>query len=136
MDPITAAIIAAIAAGVTTKFAESTTEAVGSAIKESYAKLKALLNSKFGEKSEVVEAVAKLEAAPDSAGRRGVLQEEVAKAKAADDPKIIEAAEGLREQLKALPGASQVFQQAIGSNIAQASGGSTATVNVNTPPQK
>ena len=52
MDPITTAIVTAIAA------------VSSSAIKDSYSALKALLKKKFGEKNDLVEAVNKLEAKP------------------------------------------------------------------------
>ena len=125
MDPITAAIVAAIAAG-TAKVAEQ-------AIVDAYAGLKELLRRKFGAKSEVVKAVKALEAKPDSAARKDVVKEEVAAAKADQDPELLQAAHALLDKIGAQPGGVQVIQQATGSYIAQASGGSTASVNVNTP---
>ena len=88
VDPITTAIVAAIAA-------------VGSsAIKDSYSALKALLKNKFGEKSDLVEAVNKLEEKPQSEARKATVQEEVEAAKASDDPEVVQLAQSLLEKLK------------------------------------
>ena len=78
-------------------------------------------------------AVEGVEAKPDSAGRKATLEEEVASAKADQDAELLKAAQALLEKLNAQPGGAQIIQQATGSYIAQASGGSTATVNVNVP---
>lgn len=125
MDPITTAIIAAVAAGVTK---------VGpQAIADAYTALKDLLKSKFGVHSDVFKSVDDLEAKPDSAGRKATLQEEVAAAKADQDPDIRKAAQELLDKISAQPGGGQHIQQAIGSYIAQADRNSTASVNVNQP---
>ena len=96
MEPITTAIIAALA-----KLAEP-------AVKDAYDGLKTLLINKFGKNSELVEAVEKVEAKPDSLGRQTMLQEEVLVAKVEQDPEILKAAEVLIEQIKAQPGGQQV----------------------------
>jgi hypothetical protein len=122
MEPIITALVAAAAAGVT-KVGEK-------AIVEAYTGLKDLLRRKFGAQSEVAKAVEAVEAKPDSAGRKATLSEELTAAKADQDAELVEAARKLLEQIQAQPGGAQVIQQATGSNIAQAAGGSTATVNV------
>jgi hypothetical protein len=73
MDPITAAIVAALGAGAISGLAETSKTALADA----YHGLKDLLVKKFGTKSDVVQAIAHLEAKPDSAGRQGTLQEEI-----------------------------------------------------------
>ncbi len=129
MDPITTAILAAIAAGAVAGAAK-----VGEqAIVDAYTGLKELLKRKFGAKSEVVKAVKALETKPDSAARKDVVKEEVAAAKADQDPELLQAAQALLDKIGARPGGVQIIQQATGSYIAQASGGSTAGVNVNAP---
>lgn len=70
MDPITAAVVAAAAAGLGS--------VAQSAIVDAYAALKRLLVERAGEDSEVIRAVDGIEARPDSAARRTVLEEEVA----------------------------------------------------------
>ncbi len=129
MDPISTAILAAIAAGAVA----GATKVGEQAIVDAYTGLKELLKRKFGAKSEVVKAVKALEAKPDSAARKGVVNEEVAAAKADQDPELLQAAQALLDRIGAKPGGMQVIQQATGSYIAQASGGSSASVNVNTP---
>lgn len=127
MDPVTTAFIAAVAAGA----AGGVGKVAEEAIVDGYNALKAALRRKFGAESEVAEAVEKVEAKPESAGRRETLKEEVAAAGADQDPELRQAAEGLLERLKAQPGGAESVQQiASGSYIAQASHGGTASVNV------
>jgi hypothetical protein len=131
MDPITAAIIAALTAGALSGLTDTSRKLIADA----YAGLKSLLLKKFGGQSPVVQSVTNLEAKPESPNRQGVLQEEVQAAKADQDPDLLQAAQALLEQIKAQPGGEQHIQNAIGSYIAQADHGSTATVNVNRPPE-
>ena len=117
MDPITTAIVAAIAA------------VSSSAIKDSYSVLKALLNKKFGEKSDLVEAVNKLEAKPQSEARKATVQEEVEAVKANDDPEIVQLAQSLLEKLKEHPEGQQVINQTI-SNVKYAATSGTGTASI------
>jgi HetE-like protein len=130
MEPITfTAIVAALSAGV----AAGVGKVGESALVDAYQGLKAALKRKFGDQSEVVEAVDMLEKRPDSEGRRVTLKEEVERAKVDEDPDLKQAAQELLDRLKAQPGGEQHIQSAIGSYIAQADRGSTATVNVDRP---
>lgn len=88
MDPITTAIMAALA------------NLTKDAIKDSYNALKCACKKKFGEKSDLVEAVDKLEKKPDSEARKGMLQEEIEVANAHKDTEIIHLAEILLEKIK------------------------------------
>src|SRR3990170_1524733 len=112
MDPISTAIIAAVASGVTKEIAAS-----------AYLALKNLLLRKFGPESKVVQAVKDVEEDPESQSYKTVLQEQILKAKADEDAELLEVAQVLLEKIKAEPSGSQSSQQAIGTNIAQASGG-------------
>ncbi len=125
MDPITAAIVAAVSAGAISGL----TEASKTAIADAYNKLKALLTKKFGGESDVVHAVNEVEAKPDSAGRKATLQEEVTTAKADQDQEVLQVAQALLQLLQATPEGGQHVQIATGNYIAQADRGSTATVN-------
>lgn len=125
MDPITTAILAALAAGAA--------DIGKKVIPDAYEGLKALIRRKFGSESELAQAVDKLEKNPNSAGRKETLREEVQTVKADQDPEILAAAQALLEQIKSQPGGEQHIQMAIGSYIAQADRGSTASVNVNKP---
>ncbi len=129
MDPITMAIVAAIAAGVTA----GATEVGKQAIVDAYSGLKTLLKDKFGNESEVVKSVEGVEKRPESDTRKELLKEEVSLAKADKDPDIVAAAQALLDQLKAQPGGEQHIQTATGSYIAQADRGGMATVSVNQP---
>lgn len=131
MDPITVAIVAAVSAGVISGL----TEASKTAITDAYNKLKALLTKKFGGDSEVVHAVNEVEAKPDAAGRKAMLQAEVATAKADQDQDLLQAAQTLLQLLQASPEGAQHIQTATGSYIAQADRGSTASVNIGRSPE-
>ena len=85
-EPVTTAILAAIAAGAVTGATETAKQAIGDA----YAALKALLVRKLGGESEAVD---KLEKKPDSAGWKETATEELAKAGANQDPELVAAAE-------------------------------------------
>jgi hypothetical protein len=126
MDPITTAIVAALAAGA----ASGATEIGKQALVDAYGALKAALKKKFGPDSDLADAMHKLEQKPDSAGRKALLQEEVAASQADQDADLLAAAQALLEQIKTRPGGEQHIQQATGSYIAQADRGGTATVTV------
>lgn len=126
MDPITTAIIAALSAGATSAIPDVATKAIG----DSYDSLKALLKKKFGSDSDVVGAVEKLESKPDSEGRQKVVAEELSAVGADADADLIGVATALLKQIKTQPSGIHHVQVARGSNIAQASEGGTATVNV------
>ena len=95
MDPITTAIVATLASG----FGGDATAVEKKAKVEAYEALIAILEKKFGIQSEIVNAIEGLEAKPNSTGRKGVLKEEVAAAKADRDPDILQAAQVLLDQI-------------------------------------
>ncbi len=127
MDPITAAILAGIASGAAAGMTSAGLETAGKA----YRKLKGFLSDKLGAKHDLVVAVDQLENKPDSEARRGMVAEEVEASGIGKDAPIVALANALLKELKDVPAASSYVQQtAIGNNIAQASHGGTATVNV------
>jgi|SRR5215217_3274183 len=128
MDPITTAILAAIAQGIITGAAQAVGE---NPINDAYQKLKAILKGKFGNDSDIVEAVDKVEERPDSEVRKELLKEEVEIAGVDQDPEVRQAAQELLDRLRAQPSGEQHIQSAEGSYIAQANHGSTAEVRVN-----
>ncbi|MBD2473077.1 hypothetical protein [Nostoc sp. FACHB-145] len=117
MDPITTAIVASVA------------NLSKDVIKDSYGALKATLKKKFGEKSDLVNAVDGLEKKPDSEGRKATVQEEVEIAKANDDPELLKLAQDLLSQLKEQPGGQQVINQTI-SNVKYAATSGTGTASI------
>ncbi len=131
MDPITAAIVAAVSAGAISGL----TEASKTAISDAYNKLKASLSKKFGGESDVVHAVNEVEAKPDSAGRKATLQEEITNTKADQDQEVLQAAQALLHLLQTIPEGGQHVQTATGSYIAQADQGSSASVNTGRAPE-
>ncbi len=99
MDPITTAIVAALA------------NLSKDAIKDGYGALKVALQKKFGDQSDLVDAVDKLEKKPDSEGRKAILQEEFEIAKVNDDPDVIRLAQDLLDKIKEQPGGQQTINQ-------------------------
>jgi hypothetical protein len=132
MEPISTAIIAALTAGAVSGVTESTKKAIS----DGYTGLKTLIHKKFHSKTDVSDAIAKLEAKPDSPGRQQTLTEELKATNAAEDPELLAAAQSLLELIKALPQGGQHIQHAVGIGIAQADRGGTATVNFPAPPIK
>jgi hypothetical protein len=98
------------------------------AIVDGYNGLKALVTKKFGTNNEATTAIEKLEAKPDSAGRQQTLAEELQASGASADPELLTAAQSLLELIKNLPTGEQHIQHAVGTGIAQADRGSTASV--------
>jgi len=120
-------IVAALIGGVVA----SVGKVASTAVEDAYNALKALLTRKLGKDSDAVEAVAKLEKQPDREDRKATVAEELRAAKVADDPDLVDATRRLQAALDQLPAADRAqIQHAVGNYIAQASGGSTATVNV------
>ena len=117
MDPITTAIIAALA------------NLSKDAIKDGYGALKAALKKKFGASSDLVDAVEGLEKKPDSEARKAMLQEEVEMAKVNDDSDIIQLAQDLLDKIKEQPGAQQVITQNI-SNVKYAAISGTGNTSI------
>lgn len=84
MDPITAAIITALAAGA----AGGLTETGKTAITDAYQAFKDLLAKKFGARSKVVQAIDHLEVEPASPVRQRILQEEIGAVQAEQDSEV------------------------------------------------
>ena len=129
MDPVTTAILAALAAGAIS----GVTEMSKTAITDAYQKLKGLLVNKFGATSKVVTAVDELEEEHDSKGRQLTLQEQIAKVKADQDQELVQAAQVLLRELRSQPGGEQRIQSIVGNYNAQVYGSGSASVNVNHP---
>src|SRR5579859_2111965 len=115
MDPITMAIVATLASG----FSSDATTVEKQATVEAYEALIGVLEKKFGIQSEIMNAVEALEAKPDSAGRKEVLKEEVAAAKADRDADILQAAQALLDQISAQSGGELFIRDAVGSSFVQ-----------------
>ncbi len=126
MEPITTVILSALAAGA----AAGVGEVGKKLVVDGYEALKAALRAKFGADSDLADAVAGLEKHPDSDGRKQTLHEEIVAAKAQDDPELVELARALLDRIESQPGGAQHIQNAVGSYIAQADRGGTATVTV------
>jgi esterase/lipase superfamily enzyme len=118
------AIVAALSAGAVA----GVTDTVKSAIGDAYQSLKSLIRTKFGHDSNVIEAIDRLEAGPDSADKKEVLAEELNAVNSASDPELVSAALSLLALITALPQGEKDIQFAQGTGIAQADRGSTATV--------
>jgi hypothetical protein len=100
MDPITTAIVTALA-----------TNLGKDAIKDGYEALKAAIKKKFGDDSDVVDAVNKLEKSPDRDDRQATVEAEVKIAKVKDDPEILKLAQDLLDKIKEQPGGQEIINQ-------------------------
>jgi hypothetical protein len=129
MDPITLAIITAIATGVASGGAKT----VEQAIVDAYNGLKSKIQSKFGANSSLSTAVNLVEANPESEGGKLFLKEQVAASKADLDQELVNLAKALSTQIAKLPDGEKHIQSVIGNYNAQADRGGQATVNVNQP---
>ncbi len=96
VDPITGAIVAALAAGV----ASGAGEVGKKVVVDAYEGLKNAIKRKVGAESDVAEAVEKLEQKPDSEGRKTMLAEEVGEANLAQDEELMKQAQELIAALK------------------------------------
>jgi hypothetical protein len=128
MDPISAAIIAAVTAGLV----KGTGDVGQKVLVDAYERLKSLLVRRFGARSEIVQAVQGFETRPESAARKELLVEEMQRSGADQEPEVLTAARDLLARIQEEPGRRSSVQQAIGSYIAQADRQSHAEVNVNT----
>jgi hypothetical protein len=132
MDPVTAAIISAIAVGL----GKGATDIVKNTIADGYQGLKSLLKKKFGDTSEIAKAVDGLEVNPDSKARQQLVGEEVLKAKANTDSEVLAMAKALWEKIEAQPGGKEQVQTIVGNYNAAVLGSGTASVNVSQLPDK
>ena len=83
-DIVANAIVAALSAGAVA----GTTDTAKSAIADAYEGLKSLIKKKFGHESDAAQAIDKLEAKPDSDGRKKTLAEELKAVNSASDPEL------------------------------------------------
>ncbi len=107
MDPITGAILAALAAGV----GGGATEVGKKVIVDAYEALKTALKKKHGAESDVVEAVENLEKKPDSEPRQAVVAEEIADTKANEDPELNQLAQTLLDAVKQTPAGAEIVSK-------------------------
>ena len=106
MEPISL-ILAALGAGAIA----ATKDVAGTAIKDAYEGLKTLIKKKFGETSDLVDAVDKLEKSPDREDRKATVKTELEIVKVNDDHDIIKLAQDLLDKLKEQPGGQEIINQ-------------------------
>ncbi len=120
MDPITSAIVVALASGV----AGGAGEVGKSVIVDAYTALKAALKQKCGVDSKVVKAVDDLEKEPDFKPNQDTLTGRVAQANIVDDSQLQQLAQALMEALKSTPEG----QKATGKFQIDVSGGQVGVI--------
>ncbi len=123
MDPISMALIGALASGV----AKGVGEASKSLIPDAYNALKEAIKKKVGAESEVAEALESVEKKPESKGRQATLAEEVTTAGLNQDPDLLQLAQTLAEALKNEGGTTYNATAGDGSTIVQGTGNVVAT---------
>jgi hypothetical protein len=127
MDPITAAIVAAVSAGALAGL----TDSVRASVRGMYQSLRSLLTAKVKDAPDLSTALGQIEQRPESPARRAVLAEEIAASGVAQDPELLALAQRILDLLGEGSGTSS--QVAIGSYIAQADHQSEATVTIEKP---
>lgn len=124
MEPITAAIVAAL-----TLAGTGAVQAVGAkAVDAAYDKLKRLLRKK--DHNEVVGAIERLEASPDGRGLPEAVQAQVLQSRADEDPEIREVVQELVAALEVTSAGPTYVQKVKGNHNAVVQGGGSATVHV------
>jgi hypothetical protein len=126
IDIITSAVAGALLAGANDGLKEVTRKGIS----DGYEQLKSLLLRHRNGEHDVADALKKLEAKPDSEARRALLIEELESSGAAKDLAIQDQARLLLDLVKELPEGNTTGQIGIGTGIAQADRGSSATVNI------
>ena len=107
MDPITGAIVAALAAGVVS----GATEIGKKLLVDAYDALKAAIKKKYGEDSKVVQAIADVEEEPDYQPNQADLAGRVEQTQAAQDPELVKLAQTLLDALKDTPEGQQAISK-------------------------
>jgi len=120
MDPITTAIVAALAAGVTQ-----------GTVADAYNGVKQLIKTKFENKNDFIVAIDKLEQKPQSNARQMELQEQIEENNLDKHTDIVELAKKLIDELNKSSDNEKHIMQAKGKFVAQADHGSTANVTIN-----
>jgi len=123
MDPISMALIGALASGV----AKGVGEASKSLIPDAYKALKAAIQKKLGADSDAVTALESVEKKPDSKARQAVLSEEITTAGLDKDPDLLKLAQALAEALKSAGGDTYNATAGDNSTIVQGSDNVVAT---------
>ena len=131
MDPITAAIVAALPS--------LATDLVQSSVKDAYTGVKAIIRRKWGSESQVAKSVDALEANPKSGGQALILSEQIAAVNATADAEVMLALATLLDELgnKGIGGA-QIAIKIGGSSSVQGVVGakniSIGSLNFESPP--
>ena len=95
MDPLTIIVTAVV-----TGAALSLKDVAGTAVKDAYTGLKTLIIRKYGNQGDTADALEKVEAKPESEGRKLTLKEELESTDAAQDQELLDAAQKLLEAAK------------------------------------
>lgn len=127
MDPITTALVVALATGV----AGGAGQVGKEIIVDAYAALKDALKDKCGVDSKVMQALDALEEEPDFEPNQTALAGRMEQAEVTTDSTLLNLAETLLSNIKEQPGGETHIQNAVGNYNAQADRGGTASVTVN-----
>lgn len=128
MDPITSAIIAALAAGVTAGLTDTAKKLVS----DLYNSIKEKIQQKHGKDSKAIKAINDLENEPDFTPYQNGLQQRVSELKLDKDPELISLATKLLSEIQQSESKAnlQTIQNVYGNGNAVAGNGGTATINV------
>lgn len=134
MDPITSAIIAALAAGVTAGL----TDTAKKLILDLYNTIKEKIEQKHGKENKAIKAMNDLESEPDFAPYQSGLQQRVNELKLDKDSELLSLAMKLLSVIQQSQSTAnlQTIQNVYGNGNAVAGTGGTATINIQQPKQR
>jgi hypothetical protein len=130
MEPVTTTIAAAVALGA----AESLKDVAAAAVKDSYSALKKLIQDRYGNNEDVIDAVDYVAKKPEAAPRRQMLETALKEVGADKDQELAQLAQQLLAALKEQPGGKEAVQQKIEQQVTLTGHGNnfTATGDVTT----
>jgi hypothetical protein len=128
---LVAALVAGAKVAAGAGAAAGVTDVVKNGITDAYAACKKALRARFGDDEDAKEKLSQLEVKPDDPGLQQALTGHVDAHAAAQDPVVVEAAEGLRVQLARIEGGiASITTGAITGNELTADRGGIAAVNI------
>lgn len=123
MEPVTAAIAAAVALGA----AEGLKSIVPQAVSDAYTGLKKLIQDRYGKQEDVIDAVDYVTKKPEAEPRRQMLEQALKEAGADKDQELHQLAQNLLAALQEQPSANKVEQHITGhGNVVAGTGDVTA----------
>ncbi len=133
MEPITSALIAALAAGITAGLTDTGKQAIG----DLYNSIKEKIRQKHGKDNKVIKAITILESEPNFLPYQAGLEQQISELEIDKDSEILNIATSLLSAIQEAQSKTniQTVQNIYGANNAVAGTGGTATINIQSQPK-